>query len=56
MLDGDWSSDVCSSDLLLVPLSQQDQERVEAYLDSNTVRLDAGRFEGGKRDDDPERG
>ena len=56
---------------LLVPLSQQDHERVEAYLASNTVRLDAGRFEGGQveggqveggrveggqRDDRPERG
>ncbi|HYF72153.1 MAG TPA: DUF6752 domain-containing protein [Nocardioides sp.] len=30
---------------LLVPLSQQDHERVEAYLASNTMRLDAGRFE-----------
>jgi len=33
---------------LLVPLSQQDHERVEAYLTSNTVRLDAGRFEEGQ--------
>lgn len=33
---------------LLVPLSQQDQARVEAYLASNTTRLDAGRF-----DDEP---
>jgi len=30
---------------LLVPLSQQDHERVEAYLASNTMRLDTGRFE-----------
>lgn len=30
---------------LLVPLSQQDRERVEAYLASNTMRLDAGRFD-----------
>lgn len=30
---------------LLVPLSQQDHERVEAYLASNTTRLDAGRFD-----------
>jgi hypothetical protein len=30
---------------LLLPLSQQDHERVEAYLASNTTRLDAGRFD-----------
>lgn len=38
---------------LLVPLSQQDHARVEAYLASNTVRLDAGRFEDGKADEHP---
>lgn len=35
---------------LLVPLSQQDHERVEAYLASNTTRLDTGRFDDERTD------
>jgi hypothetical protein len=40
MLDGDWSSDVCSSDLV-IPFAREDDTFVFHDIDYNMWQLDA---------------